>query len=258
MVSGGKEIYRPSVDYKAVNQITEAYAERKFIPNTISLNISLDDEDIDLSFKDNILTIKNLKAFDIFDGYHRYLAMGINYDKDHDFDYPTALRITNFSINKAKQFIFQEDHKTKMKRVDAASFDQFNPGNLVIERLNTDPAFDLRNSIDIKGGKIHAGILSAALNRWYFNTKRKIERKDIIRVTRDIKQQLNDFVEVNEEYLDKKWEKFEIWTIVYGLYKQATPEEIMSAINKLTEEQIEYLSRDNIQMKQENLIKEVY
>lgn len=256
LTNGGKTIYRPSVDYTAVKEIAEAFAEEQFVPNTISLNINLDDEQTELIFKDNILHIRNFTAFDIFDGYHRYLAMATNYDRDHNWNYPIELRITNFSVSKARQFIYQEDHKTKMKRVDVAAFDQYNPGNIITERLNKDPEFNLYNMINLKDGLIHSGLFSIGINRCYFNKRNKVDRRDIIAKSKIIKSRLNDFTDEYNEYLDRKWKKYEIWTIIYGIYKNHSLVDIHTAIEKVDKKILD--TADDLKNKQLTMIKEVY
>jgi hypothetical protein len=230
IVRGGREIFRPYVDVKAVKEIEEAYESRTFIPNTISFNINQDDEKADFEFKDNVLTIYEITAFDIFDGYHRYLGMGRNYDRDNSFDYPTELRITNFSVSKAKQFIYQEDHKTKMKKVNREAYNQQNAGNLICDRINTNSSFNLYGEINLAGGRINYGELSSAINAFFLDNK-KAERKEIIRLSNLLITELNGFTEEFDEYLDRKWERFEIYEIIYGLSQAYSYSAIKAAIN---------------------------
>ena len=258
VLNGGEEILRPSVNYKSVREIAALYEDHKFIPNTISLNINYDDENADFFFKDNELVIKNLDAFDIFDGYHRYLAMASVYDKDNSFNYPIELRITNFSVSKAKQFIFQEDHQTKMKRVDAASFNQYDVGNMIVERINNDTSSDLFNSINVGKGLVNAGIMAQVINKWYF-VGEKPDRKDIILTSKKIKDALNDVVENKTELLEKRWKRYEIWLIIYGISKGYSSDKIVAALDSITKWQIKELSsHEQLYKKQETLIREVY
>lgn len=234
MLKNGHVIYRPSVVYNSVKDISRAYKNKEFIPNTISLNINPDDEDAEFEYNEEELefVIKTLHHFDIFDGYHRYLGMSDNYDRDKTFDYPMELRITNFSVGKAKQFIFQEMHQNKMRKINANTYDQYNPGNMVIERLNEDPKCNLYNNINLKNGIVNAGELSEIVNFMYFNTTNKIERKDIIRVSKELKTSINEFTEEYEEYLTKKWNRVEIRIIIYGIYNEIEPRKIIKVINQ--------------------------
>ena len=258
VLNGGQEILRPSVNYKSVREIAELYKEQRFIPNTISLNINYDDEDAEFYFKDNELIIKNIKAFDIFDGYHRYLALASLYDIDNSFNYPIELRLTNFSVSKAKQFIFQEDHQTKMKRIDAASFDQYNVGNMIVERINNDTSSDLFNSINVGKGLVNAGIMAQTINRWWF-VGGKPDRKDIIVASKHIKDALNDVVENETELLEHRWHKHEIYLVMYGISKGYSSEKIIDSLSHITKWQIKELSsQEQLRKKQETVIREVY
>lgn len=258
VMNGGRQIFRPSVNYKSVGEMTDLYAENRFIPNTISLNINYDDETVEFTFKDNELTINSLNAFDIFDGYHRYLAMGNNYDKNKKFNYPIELRITNFSVSKAKQFIWQENHQTKMTETNAASFNQYDVGNMIVERINNDTTSDLFDCINVGKGVVNAGYMGQAINRWFF-VDQKPERKDIIAASKKIKDALNDLVETDTSLMDKKWHKHEVWMVIYGISQGHSSNEIIDALNNIGKWQMKELSsKTTIQKKQETIIKEMY
>ena len=258
MIRNGKEIYRPSVDYPSVKEITDAYHDNTFIPNTISLNIDPDDESADFDFDNDVLTIRSISHFDIFDGYHRYLGMGRNYDRDNSWDYPTELRITTFPVSKAKQFIWQEDHKTKMKKINQMTYDQRNAGNMICERLNNDLDFNFYGKINLSNGLINLGELSMAINKFYLDNS-SVDRKQIIGLTRTIKQAINSFSEECERYLDKKWDRYETFIILYGLSKSKSAEEISEALQKVSLEDLHKLnSSQQLVRKQMNILEEVY
>ena len=258
MVRNGKEIYRPSVDYPSVKEITEAYHDNTFIPNTISLNIDPDDEEAEFDFDNDVLTIYSLSHFDIFDGYHRYLGMGRNYDRDNSWDYPTELRITTFPVSKAKQFIWQEDHKTKMKKIDQITYDQRNAGNMICERLNNDLDFNFYKKVNLSDGLINLGELSTAINKFYLNNS-AADRKQIINLTKLIKQSINNFSEEYEEYLEKKWERYEVYVIMYGLNQLKSPEMIYEALQNIPQDNLHKLNNSqSLARKQINILEEVY
>lgn len=255
MLKGDTAVYRPYVNERSVREIAESFEARTFIPNTISLNINMDDENADYYFKDNVLVINSITEFDIFDGYHRYLGMARNYDKNHDFDYPIELRITMFSVAKAKHFIWQEDHKTKMRKVDAESYNQNDVGNQVISRLNNDPDFLLHNKITLRGGYIDAGIATQLIKRLYFG--KNPTKKDVIAVSKRLKQSINDFVEEYDEYLDREWTREEVYVTIYGFSKQFDNAEIYDAVHAITPEQAKRL-RNEVRSGAIDVIKEVY
>ena len=257
MLKGDTAIYRPFVNEKSVIEIAESFRTGSFIPNTISLNINLDDENADYYFKDNKLIINSITEFDIFDGYHRYLGMARNYDADHSFDYPIELRITMFSVAKAKQFIWQEDHKTKMRKIDAGAYDQSDVGNQVVNRLNNDPDFCLYGMVSLRGGYINSGILNQIINRLFFNNHPS--KKDIIDVSKLIKNKINSFVTDYSEYVDREWERYEIYIILYGIYKQYDNTHIYDTLHNITPEQIKALhSRNELRKGMIDIVKEVY
>lgn len=255
MLKGDTAVYRPYVNERSVREIAESFEARTFIPNTISLNINMDDENADYYFKDNVLVINSITEFDIFDGYHRYLGMARNYDKNHDFDYPIELRITMFSVAKAKHFIWQEDHKTKMRKVDAESYNQNDVGNQVISRLNNDPDFLLHNKITLRGGYIDAGIATQLIKRLYFG--KNPTKKDVIAVSKQLKQSINDFVEEYDEYLDREWTREEVYVTIYGFSKRFDNAEIYDAVHAITPEQAKRLHNE-VRSGAIDVIKEVY
>lgn len=234
-------VYRPYVNEFAVSQIADSYKERTFIPNTISLNIDLDDENADYYYKDGVLVINSITAFDIFDGYHRYLGMARNYDINKDFDYPMELRITMFPVGKAKQFIWQEDHKTKMKKVDSAAFNQYDPGNMVVSRLNNDPSCNLCGKITLDDGLINAGIINQALDKIYFVDKP--DKAEVIKVSKDLRIRLNNFVETYNYYLTNEWSKVEIYIVICGFKQGYSDEHIYNTIQNISPELIKLIKR---------------
>lgn len=236
-------IYRPYINDQAVKEISTSYKEHTFIPNTISLNIDLDDENAEYYFKDNMLVINRITAFDIFDGYHRYLGMARNYDVNKDFDYPMELRVTMFPVGKAKQFIWQEDHKTKMKKVDAEAFNQYDPGNMVVARLNNDPSCNLSGNINLDDGLINAAIINQAFNKMYFTEKK--DKSDIINVAKEVRLKINDFVETYNYYLTNPWAKYEIYIIICGFKNGYSNEHIYNAIKHIAPEAMKQINRRN-------------
>ena len=64
------------------------------------------------------------------------------------------IQLVTFPEEKAKQFIYQEDQKTQMKRIDSAAMNQYNPANTVVTKLNSDPNSNIRGMIVKNNGKI--------------------------------------------------------------------------------------------------------
>ena len=256
---GKTKILRPYIEDKAVSEIDSCYADNIFIPNMLTLNINPDDEKADYTYdeKSETLKINNITAFDIVDGYHRYLGLGRNYDRDNNFDYPMMIQISTFSTGKAKQMIFQENHKTKMKEEDSSTYNQYDAGNIIVNRLNTDTESYLNGRINLNDGLINPSIMAKVIDKLYFS--KKPDRKEVIAATKEIKEKLNKFTEDAVEYLDREWESYEIILIMYGLKNDLSNLKIYQAITNISKDNKETLNRvKDINVKTLNILKEVY
>lgn len=259
ILQGGTKILRPYINDRAVDEIDNSFSEQIFIPNMLTLNINPDDENAEYEYneKTETLTVYNITSFDIVDGYHRYLGLSRNYDRDNNWDYPMMLQVSAFSTGRAKQLIFQEDHKTKMKEVDSASYNQYDAGNMVVNRLNTDTDCNLNNKLSVNDNLISPGLLGRVINKLYF--RKKPERKEIINVTKNIKQKLNLFTEEHDEYLDNKWMGHEIMIVIYGIFKGYTTDQIYAALQNISKDDKATLnSIRDINNRVLNILKEVY
>ena len=235
-IKGGVESFVITINRKAIKSIKTSFNNNIYIPDTITLNIQEDDDKADFYYdeKTNKLIINDISAFDIIDGYHRYFAFSQLYDLDNDMSYPMEIRITNFGEDKANQFIYQQDQKTKMKKSDSNTFNKYNAGNQIVDRLNTDASFDMQGQILKNGGKIDYGKFALFINGVYFDNKTSVGKKEIINATKELKQGINEFVEEYDIYLDKKWDYKEIAIIISGIRHKHKPEEIIKHINDNT------------------------
>lgn len=200
IVRGEVEIRRISLNKKQVRDIEESYKEMKYIPNTITLNMP-EDTDYDYNNKTKELIVKSISAFDIIDGYHRYIAISNLHNINKDFDYPMEIRICYFPENKAKQFIWQEDQKTQMKKVLSETYNQSSYGNQICTMLGM--LYD--NAIRVNG-IIDATYLAQYINLVFYY-KTKADRPALIRDKNTIKTTLEELVESNPELLNHTWSK---------------------------------------------------
>ena len=235
VVKGERSYYKITLNKDAINKISESMNNGNYIPNTITLNMP---ETADFSYDDskNILSIKSLDHFDISDGYHRYIAMAQLKDKNPDFNYPMELRIVMFSEDKVKQFIYQEDQKTKMRKIDSDSMNMNAPENLVVERLNRDVMFNLKNKIARNNGSISYGELAAIIRYFYFKGQNadKSVRK-IIEVENDIRDNFNKLTEAYPDLLDKDYSFTELMIIFHAFDEKMTIEHTFTLLNKVNE-----------------------
>ncbi|MDO4975191.1 MAG: DNA sulfur modification protein DndB, partial [Alphaproteobacteria bacterium] len=160
--NGSEELYKITVNKNAVKNIRTSMENKSFIPNTITLNIP---EDADYEYDNGILYIYETDGLDIIDGYHRYLAMAQASSSDNNFNYRTEVRFVCFAESKARQFIYQEDQKTQMSKVDSESFNQNNIGNIIVKKLNDDTDCNLYHEINKEGGIVDSAIMAAAINK---------------------------------------------------------------------------------------------
>ena len=239
VVKGERSYYKITLNKDAINKITESMDNGNYIPNTITLNMP---ETADFSYDDSkcILTIKSLDHFDISDGYHRYIAMGQLKDKNPDFNYPMELRIVMFSEDKVKQFIYQEDQKTKMKKIDSDSMNMNAPENLVVERLNRDVIFNFKNKIARNNGSINYGELATIIKYFYFKGQTVDKSvKRIIEVENEVRDKFNKLTEVNIDLLDKNYIFTELMIIFYTFDNITTteynPERTIKLLDKVNE-----------------------
>lgn len=228
VIRHGNEILQPFLNLRAVASISEQYQSNGFIPNTITLNLP-EDADYEYVEKTNELKIYNAEYFDITDGYHRYVAMGNVFDASRDFNYPVELRITKFSVSRAQRFIYQEDQKTKMRRLDSKYLNQDDYGNMITRKLNEDS--NLSGRINNKDGIINAPFLAEVINKIW----KPKSNKEVVVFTKDIRARLNAFTEEYTDYLDKPWSRLEIITAFYGFYREISTEQCEDFIKHNTE-----------------------
>ena len=205
------EYYQIFLNKKAVNEITSSFANNQYIPNTITLNIP---EDAEFTYSHDQLIIYHTDHLDILDGYHRYVAMSNLYNQDNSFDYTMELRVTCFSEETARQFIWQEDQKTKMKKMDSDSFNQNSPANQVINLINQTGM--LRNVIGINKAAIDQGLAANLIHRIYFNTTAKVDRKKIIEVKNELVNRLNALLYEEPNVFNDEW-THEVTVIAFTL-----------------------------------------
>ena len=237
IVRGAKEFYRISLNKNAVAAIRKSFESNEFIPNTITLNMPIR-EDVSFRYdsKNSELIINSIKSFDISDGYHRYVAISQIKNADPNWNYPMEIRITNFSEEKTRNLIFQEDQKTKMRKVDSDSMNSNQGSNIVTERLNQDTMCNFAGSIQRNGGQINFAEFSSVLNYLYFKNKPgTTEVSTRIRIQQEVKDGLNAFSESDEKWLKHIYNFKELCILLYGIYNKKTPQEILNALSKQDE-----------------------
>lgn len=243
IVKGDSENYKITLNRKAVKEIAWAYKQSTFVSNTITLNIPMEvDSDFYYDEEDHSLIIKMIDHFDITDGYHRYIALCQIFDSNHEFNYNMELRIINFTEDKAKQFIFQEDQKTKMRKVDSNSMNMNKAANIVVARLNENVLCNLKGLISRNEGIISFGELAELVDYFYFKkvTKEK-ERSVTIQAVKELTDNFNILTEYNTKYLEQKIEYRTLLAIMFcfDYFKDSNDKIKMCEIIEKTAEKIQ-------------------
>lgn len=214
-VKHGNDIWQPWLNKSAVADIRESFANDQYIPDTITLNIP----DGSTWYYDETtmeLVVTKMKAFDIIDGYHRHVAMSLESMQKSDFDYKMELRITQFSESKAKQFIWQEDQKTHMRKVQSESLNINKLANKIVDRLNTDSSFILSSKISRNNGLIDAAILADVIDVvWIKEIDSKNELATMLQVQKSITQLIEELAVKYPELLDNRWDKKLVLSVIF-------------------------------------------
>lgn len=229
-VHGNDIIYQITVNKNAVAGIRKSFKDNTFIPNTITLNIPLE---VDFRYEDGELIIDKIDHFDILDGYHRYLAISEEYNINHEFDYQMELRVFSVSDSKARQFIWQEDQKTKMKKMDSEMFNQNSFANQLVQILNETP---LLKGIFSQGGYIDPALAGRMLSITLFGDKnKKYTRKDLIDEKKYLYNCFNELSAENEDVLTNKWDNNYTVAFFFAVWKAKNNKEREVDIVKTTE-----------------------
>lgn len=216
IIHRGKERYQIMLNKRAVANILESYENGLYIPDVITLNIP-DGSDFFYDEELNELVIKKIDAFDITDGYHRYVAMGKAFDHDSEFNQKMELRITNFSIDKANRFIWQEDQKTKMSKVNSDSMDTTRLANKIVNRLNMSTSFVLNGKISRNHGLVDAAILADVIDQIYTkNITKTNELKMMLNIQNELMNNIEELCIIDPDVLNNRWNKFFILSVVYN------------------------------------------
>ena len=200
---GNEEIWKPFVNNKAVEEIKAAMLANTYVPDTITINIP---EGSDYIYNDHELVINSTPngMVNLIDGYHRYLAIARICDFDDEFDYPMELRIVAFTQPEAEAFIFQQDQKTKMKRVVSDSYNPNSAANKIVNQINTDSRCYLMGKIGRNKATINAPYMSRLIEAFLLkNIGKENEIRESIRIKGELIGKINQLIEENQKYLDE-------------------------------------------------------
>lgn len=138
--------YKIYLNQKSVKEISSLMREKRFIPNTLTFNINLNDPNNVAEYKNGTFYLKS-GNFDIVDGFHRYKSLIDCKISDPAFDYNMILNIMRFDEDAVAQFIAQEDKRNRIAKSVIRTMDSTNLINVVIQNLNSDSRCYIRGQI---------------------------------------------------------------------------------------------------------------
>lgn len=219
VVRGDKEIYKISINKSAVSEITSSYKQRTFIPNTITLNMPIE-SDFYYDESNCELVINTLEHFHILDAYHRYIALCKASDEDENFNYNMELRIVNWDDLKSQTFIWQEDKKTQLKKIDSNSLNMNDAANIIVTRINENPRCNIKGLISRNDGLINFGELAELIKFFYLkeSIRKEEENSLIISLVKELTNCFNMLIEYDLKYLNEKYSYKQLVIIIYMFY----------------------------------------
>lgn len=228
-IAHGREYYQISINEVAVKAIEHSYETDSYIPNTLTLNISEESEADFMYDPDNhMLIINQIKFFDIVDGYHRYRAISKIVTKNPKFDYQMELRIVCFSETKARQFIWQEDQKTKMSKVLSDSYNQSDYSVFITEKINE--AYP--NTVSRNKGIISFAHLSDAIS-YFYNTEKIKNVTQAVIISKEIIDDIEVLITEDPTIFDKTWKKSKTYSTICVFSQKSNQQHYVEDIKKL-------------------------
>lgn len=198
-------LYRIDYNVDAINNIADLILKGEFIPNTITLNVLQDGDDVVLyDLSETTLKIGETSEINVVDGFHRSYgllkALAINPNLELNWE----IRLVNWDVDKAKRFIYQEDYKTPLRKEYKESINQAKLENIVAKNLNEAPQNEMQFKIATDANAI-------AHNRAYvmFNTMAEAVRNNFeIKSQRDVRKITEYLVEFFNELVGLHIDEF--------------------------------------------------
>ena len=228
IVRGDTEYYKIALNRKAVLGIQDLLLHNTFIPNTLTLNMP---EDAIYTYSNGKLIIKEMTVFDILDGYHRYIAISNLWNLGQKIELSMELRIVQFTEERARQFIWQEDQKTKMKKIDSEAFNQVSEANKIVQRLNTGGSF--AGKINQNNYIIHSGYLGKIIHLLWFTGQDKVDSSKTMEIRKEIQDYLDYIADNNPELLIKTWDFMFLTVIMVEIYNNCPQKDIIPETTKV-------------------------
>lgn len=143
-------IKRINVNTKKIQEISDNLLNGKQFADEIKINILRNGDD-EVEFRSTDGIVGDLKIIsgemNIFDGFHRKTANQLAIIKNPDLQFNWKLTITNFTEQKAQDFMVQINKQTPMKKEYINTLDKSKIENLVVDLIIDNSLFELSDKI---------------------------------------------------------------------------------------------------------------
>ena len=143
-------IKRINVNSKKIQEIADNMLMGKQFADEIKINILRNgDDEVEFTSSDGIIgDVKVISGeMNIFDGFHRKTANQLAVIKNPDIQFNWKLTITNFTEQKAQDFMVQINKQTPIKKEYINTLDKSKIENLVVDLIVDNPIFELSDKI---------------------------------------------------------------------------------------------------------------
>lgn len=232
------DVYQPTLDPQQVRNIRDSYLSGTYIPDPITLNIP-DEADYEFNEKTSEMIIRSIPFFDITDGFHRYVALQKAVSIKPDLSQVMELRLTNFTTTKADRFIWQEDQKVHMTKVESESLNTYKLSNKIVDRMN-DSSFIMSGKFSRNGGAINSAQFANILEKIFLsNVTKSEEARTMKEVQAKLTQDIEELADIDPTILDKTWDKKFILSVIYES-KYGSMENVTDTYQKISNDKTIY------------------
>lgn len=218
----------PSIDKTSVGEISDRIEQGRFYSNHLTFNLlNTGDEKFEYDSENRTLTIHD-GEINIIDGFHRVLGILKATSFNENAEYITGINITNFDVNKARDFIVQENKRNEINKVQLKSWDKERFESVVIEKINTDANSELKGLISSDEKVVN----SKKAMVYFEHLERSIKNNFKITNSREARIVSKVLIEGFNEIIGLKYEEFkekdEVWfntqtfigyiSLIAGLY----------------------------------------
>lgn len=144
---GDAIIQKVRINRNNVTEIANDIEENKYEPTTLTMNVVKGSGEMVYDARSRTLIVSKGAECNLIDGLHRTYGVIQAMIENPEIKQPWEFRIVNWSIEKAKAFIFQEDHKTPLTKEVRVSMDQHDLSTQIVSMLNQEMHNEMQGRI---------------------------------------------------------------------------------------------------------------